>query len=29
MIGWLKGNIRELDPAGLLLIDTGGIGYEV
>jgi len=29
MIGWLKGSIRELDPAGLLLIDTGGIGYEV
>ncbi len=29
MIGWLKGNIRELDPAGLLILDTGGIGYEV
>jgi len=29
MIGWLKGSIRDLDPAGLLLIDTGGIGYEV
>lgn len=29
MIGWLKGQVRDLDPAGLLLVDTGGIGYEV
>ncbi len=29
MIGWLSGNIRELDPSGAVLLDTGGIGYEV
>jgi len=29
MIGWLKGDVRELDPAGLILLDIGGIGYEV
>ena len=29
MIGWLKGNIRELDPAGLVLLDIGGVGYEL
>ena len=29
MIGWLKGMVRELDPAGLVLVETGGIGYEV
>jgi len=29
MIGWLKGTVRELDPAGSLLLDTGGVGYDV
>ncbi|HKI60813.1 MAG TPA: Holliday junction branch migration protein RuvA [Mariprofundaceae bacterium] len=29
MIGWLKGSIRELDPAGLIVLDTGGVGYEI
>jgi Holliday junction DNA helicase RuvA len=29
MIGWLSGTIRELDPAGLVLLDIGGIGYDV
>lgn len=29
MIGWLQGNVREIDPAGLALIETQGIGYEV
>ncbi len=29
MIGWLKGTVRELDPAGFLLLDVGGVGYDV
>lgn len=29
MIGWLSGTIRHIDPAGLLLLDAGGVGYEV
>jgi Holliday junction DNA helicase RuvA len=29
MIGWLSGTVRELDPAGLVLLDTGGIGYDI
>ncbi|OIO71328.1 MAG: Holliday junction branch migration protein RuvA [Zetaproteobacteria bacterium CG12_big_fil_rev_8_21_14_0_65_55_1124] len=29
MIGWLKGTVRELDPAGFLVLDVGGVGYDV
>jgi len=29
MIGWLSGTVRELDPAGLVIVETGGIGYEI
>ncbi|MFQ5581741.1 MAG: Holliday junction branch migration protein RuvA [Mariprofundaceae bacterium] len=29
MIGWLSGTIRHIDPAGLLLLDAGGVGYEI
>lgn len=29
MIGWLKGTIREVDPTGGLLLDVGGVGYDV
>jgi len=29
MIGWLKGRVHDLDPAGLLLLDVSGVGYEV
>ncbi len=29
MIGWLSGTIRELDPAGSVLLDIGGIGYDI
>lgn len=29
MIGWLKGRVRELDPSGSILVDVGGVGYEV
>ncbi len=29
MIGWLKGTIRELDPAGGILLEVNGIGYDV
>ncbi|MDX8411772.1 MAG: Holliday junction branch migration protein RuvA [Mariprofundaceae bacterium] len=29
MIGWLSGAVRHVDPAGLALIDAGGVGYEV
>lgn len=29
MIGWLHGRIRELDPAGFVLLETGGVGYDV
>jgi len=29
MIGWLSGIVREIDPAGTVILDTGGIGYEI
>jgi len=29
MIGWLTGKVHGLDPSGSVLIDVGGIGYEV
>ncbi|RMH60813.1 MAG: Holliday junction branch migration protein RuvA [Zetaproteobacteria bacterium] len=30
MIGWLSGIVRDIDPAGLLLLETtAGVGYEV
>lgn len=29
MIGWLQGNVREIDPAGLVVLETQGVGYEV
>jgi len=29
MIGWLAGSVRELDPAGAVLLDVGGVGYDV
>jgi len=29
MIGWLKGTVRALDPAGMALLDVRGVGYEV
>ncbi len=29
MIGWLKGSVRAIDPAGLVLMDVGGVGYEI
>jgi len=29
MIGWLNGCVRGLDPSGSVLVDVGGIGYEV
>jgi len=29
MIGWLSGTVRDIDPAGIAIIETGGIGYEV
>jgi len=29
MIGWLSGNVRDIDPAGTVIVETGGIGYEV
>jgi len=29
MIGWLAGTIRELEPTGSVLLDTGGIGYDI
>lgn len=29
MIGWLSGKVRELDPAGSLLLDVNGVGYDV
>lgn len=29
MIGWLTGTIRDLDPAGSILLETHGVGYDV
>jgi Holliday junction DNA helicase RuvA len=29
MIGWIKGNVRAVDPAGFLILDVGGVGYKV
>ena len=29
MIGWLSGKVRQLDPVGIVLLDTGGVGYEI
>ncbi|ATX81942.1 Holliday junction DNA helicase subunit RuvA [Mariprofundus ferrinatatus] len=29
MIGWLSGTVRELDPAGLVIVESGGVGYEI
>jgi len=29
VIGWLKGRIRCIDPTGAVLLDVGGVGYEV
>jgi holliday junction DNA helicase RuvA len=29
MIGWLSGTVRDIDPVGLVVLDTGGVGYEV
>ncbi|TLS76241.1 Holliday junction branch migration protein RuvA [Mariprofundus erugo] len=29
MIGWLSGTVKALDPAGFVLLDTGGVGYDV
>ncbi len=29
MIGWLKGNVRAVDPGGYLILDVGGVGYKV
>jgi len=29
MIGWLSGTIRDIDPVGIVLLETGGVGYEI
>ncbi len=29
MIGWLSGNVREIDPGGSILLETNGVGYDV
>ncbi|MFQ5518722.1 MAG: Holliday junction branch migration protein RuvA [Mariprofundus sp.] len=29
MIGWLSGTVRDIDPVGTIIIEAGGIGYEV
>jgi len=28
MINWLRGIVREIDPAGIVSIDVNGVGYE-
>ncbi|HXH71503.1 MAG TPA: Holliday junction branch migration protein RuvA, partial [Mariprofundaceae bacterium] len=29
MIGWLSGTVRDLDPAGIVVLETSGVGYEL
>ncbi len=29
MIGWLGGRVRDVDPAGVAIVEAGGVGYEV
>lgn len=29
MIGWLSGTVRYLDPVGVIVLDTSGVGYEI
>jgi len=29
MIGWLQGTVRDIDPAGLIVLETQGVGYDV
>lgn len=29
MISWLSGIVHELDPAGIIVLDVNGVGYEV
>jgi len=29
MIGWLTGEVRDIDPTGIVIIETHGVGYEV
>ena len=29
LIGWLSGTIKDIDPAGIVLLETGGVGYEI
>ncbi len=29
MIGWLSGKVRDIDPAGTVIVETGGVGYEI
>jgi len=29
MIGWLSGTVRDLDPAGIVVINANGVGYEL
>jgi len=29
MIGWLSGKVLQIDPTGIILLDTGGVGYEI
>jgi len=29
VIGWLSGTVRDIDPIGIVVLDTGGVGYEL
>lgn len=29
MIGWLRGTVRDIDPTGSLLLEVGGVGYDI
>lgn len=29
MIAWLSGNMQEIDPSGIAVLDVGGVGYEI